>query len=423
MVRAARRMLVLVALVAPAACTAESTAVRCILGTDVPEHVPLTLRATVRRGADPVDDPRREYAWARGPQHDGGIALPTSFTIVPAPGQARDATVTLLVEGVGPSFVLRRLARFAFVPGRTLALPVFLSARCLLPTTGCVGDPGAACTVQRQCEQRGETCGNDGRCVSVVADLVADRPTDAAFEGGTFFPPDGAEGCGQGQPCCPTGEACPPGQVCTSDGVCAACGDGLGCCPSGIRCGEREVCAGEGCTPCGATGLPCCVVGQPCPVADQCVEGRCQLCGGAGQICCADGGCAPGTACLDGRCVACGGHGQPCCAGGGCDARLVCGGGRCVACGGHGQPCCTSGGCDAGFGCASGTCSCRPLHTLCGGSGPPCCPGSRCAVLNSDGMLHCCRDAGAPCASSRDCCGAMICFNFGGAEGLRCRAP
>jgi hypothetical protein len=44
-------------------------------------------------------------------------------------------------------------------------------------------------------------------------------------------------------------------------------------------------------------------------------------------------------------------------------------------------------------------------------------------TLVSDGLLHCCMVEGQPCTVSDDCCTTLICWNYGGTTGRRCKYP
>jgi hypothetical protein len=253
----------------PACSPSPPTVVLVTLASDVEPAVPLVIRVTARRGAADVVDAQREQIWARG--GDGGIALPASFGVTPGPGDPRDDRVTVLVEGDAAGQVIRRVVRFRFVPQQTLALPVFLSTRCLAADTGCAATPAGPCTRQRACEERGETCGGAGECVPLdVTPVPADRP-----------PPDVAPPCGAADAmCCATEPQCAPRLECSA-GACQCHRIQASCAPPpspNVCCDPEAVCdqwASDRLFHC------CFERGQPCGVDDDCcgvlicVSGRC----------------------------------------------------------------------------------------------------------------------------------------------------
>lgn len=95
-----------------------------------------------------------------------------SFTVTPNPQRADSQTVQLLIQmelgasGIAPSQTLLRRVRFSFAPRVPSYLRVFLRTECLNPSNECTQN-AEPCTVQRVCEERGQTCGDEGTCVSI----------------------------------------------------------------------------------------------------------------------------------------------------------------------------------------------------------------------------------------------------------------
>lgn len=378
---------------ASAGCLAPPTQVLVFVSTDLPEQLPMTLRACVQReGAGPAC-----RQWTR----DGsrGIALPASFTVVPREGGPRDELVTLVVEASatepsGTVLALRRTARFRFAPQNPQELRVFLSAACAASASDCTTVAPSACTVSVRCAELGQTCGDEGTCVAVEVPLrpspripfepdgatamdarrdgaidASDARTDSAIDAidAIDVTVDGDGGpdasvadvpsdvrCGvTGTPCC-SGSACSSGSECFG-GTCRACGQPTQSCCPGSTCASIAECSAGTCRACGGIDERCCS-GTTCRAGADCRAGTCRACGQPTQSCCAGNTCASIAECSAGTCRACGGVSERCCNGTDCRAGGYCSAGTCRACGASGQPCCPSSTCNAGLRCSAGTC-------------------------------------------------------------------
>ncbi|MBL8679275.1 MAG: hypothetical protein JNK05_08930 [Myxococcales bacterium] len=160
-------------------CRFPPTQVEVTIDSNAPAERVLSLTATVSRGNEP-NASARVYRWTRGPS---GISLPSSFTVVPADGRPRDELVTLAVEATleprnasDPAVRFRRLARWRFQPQVPSRLRLFLPVECGARAVGCTSATADACTVARLCEERGQTCGDDGTCV--VPEVVPTPSTE-----------------------------------------------------------------------------------------------------------------------------------------------------------------------------------------------------------------------------------------------------
>ncbi|MBL8677700.1 MAG: hypothetical protein JNK05_00925 [Myxococcales bacterium] len=193
-----------------------------------------------------------------------------------------------------------------FVAGRGQQARLVLRARCVTAATGCTTVAADRCTTAILCEEREQTCGDDGTCVSPT---VVTTPIDRSADASTDLCPDPNR--------CVAGECSVP---------VARCVDGRTQCetspsPAGTQCGAG-VCDGAGrCTACGGAGDPCC--GAACRAGLECRSGRCDPCGGLSQPCCGSA-CRGGLECRAGRCDACGSAGERCCGGALCNAPLTC---------------------------------------------------------------------------------------------------
>ncbi len=404
------------------ACVTEATSLLVIVDTDIPPDLSLTVRVTARAGDVSISDGRRDVSWNRialdaGPS-PGAFALPASFGV--RPNGPRDQLFTLLVEGVTGRYTVRRSIRARFTPGRSLRLPVFLSARCGEPATDCTSVPAAMCTVQQSCEERMQTCGNAGTCVSVGVQPIDPRATDASGATDSSANDSAAtSGCGQGRSCCTAGAICGAGETCTSLDNCAVCGEGHACCESGSLCPVNHVCSDGACRPCGAADGPCCD-GERCS-AGTCVTGMCQTgCGAPGQPCCANSACGGVAVCNGFNCACtrscngrCGGASDGC--GGVCDSGCgideVCANQRCSRCGVLGSPCCPGNDCSG----ASQTAFCCTPAT----EGRPTCP-----LGGSDGICHVCGNVAQPCCAHQTCnnTGQSTCGGSAEANNVLCRS-
>lgn len=292
-------------------CVTPATEIFVVLGTDVPESVPLVIKAHVRRAGRGTSV---DHQWTRG-AGDGGITLPASFAVTPGDSPL-DLSVTIDIEGTAGSLVLHRRAAVTYTAHESVALRIFLTTRCLQPATGC---QGAHCTVQALCEEMNLTCGNDGTCVSVNAPVVPGR--DASFGDIATPPPCG----GYHEPCCIVGADCDGAMSCV-EGRCQRCTDTAeACCNGPDLLPDRTVCAptlnpcqSPGlCTRgvCGAitdlaNGMTCSTTTNPCQRGGTCTAG---VCSGATNV--ADGtvcGAAP-DAC----------HRAPVCTAGSCGAAAM----------------------------------------------------------------------------------------------------
>jgi hypothetical protein len=409
------------------ACVTEATAIFVIVDTDIRPDVAVTIRVTVRAGDVNITDDRREVSWNRialdSGLYDGGAALPASFGVTPSSGTARDQSFTLLVEALTGRFTLRRIARLRFTPGRSLRVPIYLSARCAAPSTDCSSVPSSLCTVQQSCEEHMQTCGASGTCVPLAiqpSDPREPNTTGSGIDGSTAA--DGSTtipGCGAGGPCCSTGTMCAAAEMCTTLDVCATCGEGHACCASGTVCPVNTVCVSDTCRPCGAEGQPCCD-GATC-ARGVCVAQLCrETCGASGQPCCARGTCGTNASCNGGTCVCmrncagkCGGASDGC--GGTCEADCgvgyVCSQQRCRRCGVLGSPCCPGDDCSG----ASQTAFCCTPST----EGRPNCP-----LGGSDGICHVCGNVEQPCCAHQTCNvgGQSTCGGTAEANDVLCRS-
>ncbi|MBL8682228.1 MAG: hypothetical protein JNK05_23880 [Myxococcales bacterium] len=452
------------ALVAASGCVAPATQVVFTIDTDVAPRLKAVLRVTVRWAAD-ASVTVREYRWARAgtalADVDGGALgiarFPAEFTVVPTTGRPDRMFVTSVELDVDDRITLRRVFSRTLLTNQRQNVRVFLAARCLDPAMGCAGEP---CTRLRLCEERGQTCGEDGECVA--------PETPTATEDGGREASVVARTCGSsGEPCCLYGDACDGPFVC-SLGVCRRCPAGSeGCCdgdtlrPDGTQCSmpmnsclAPGTCRAGNCVAGGSApnGTMCAASADPCLAPSLCQDGVClapqpvmdgTMCERSTNPCLADrvcmaGTCAPAQPVTDGTmCAAAGG---PCqtpgvCMAGACSGAINVADG--TVCRPAANPCetdgvCMAGACSApqrrpdGTVCARGTNSCqidgvcmagacsaitnRPNGTVCAMASDPCqvngtCTNGMCTGTTSrpDGTV--CAMAAGPCQSNGTCSG------------------
>ncbi len=294
--RSALTALSLLVMVLLTSCLSPATQIVFSVDTDIPIDVSGVLRVTVDWPSD-AGPSTREFRWARGPFTaliaadagiDGGLLgttmFPTSFSVVPNPARNERSFVAVIELLLDNGITVRR--RFA----RTLSLhvrqnvDVFLAARCLDPTTGCQNEP---CTRQQLCEENGQTCGENGECVT--PETLTRTELDAG--------PDGSRRpaeCGRfAQGCCLYGARCRDQLTCSASGVCLRCPPGSEACCDGptLR----------------ADGTACGMPAESCLTGGQCAQGVCMPGGVApnGTVCGrSDNPCVSASVCTDGVCTA-----------------------------------------------------------------------------------------------------------------------
>lgn len=317
-------------------CVLPATQVQITVDTDIPVQVAAALRVTVRwtENSAPMV---REYRWDRAGaprlqavidasldgsrMPDGAVLMdaggnstlgeaqfPASFTVVPSMernDRPFDAVIELLLDrGITVRRTIQRTLRSG-----TQHVAVFLSARCVDPAVGCRSQP---CLRQTLCEERGQTCGEEGECVAFTTLTRSEVPV--GWDAHRPVP-----GCGHmGEACCLWGSAC-NSQLTCSEGICRGCTPSNdGCCsaagpqPDGTICGAApatcfnpSTCRAGVCTQ-GELAMngTTCSMGGPCLMPGVCNEGSCSppmpspdgtVCAPSNDPCKQDGVCMSGT--------------------------------------------------------------------------------------------------------------------------------
>ncbi len=173
-------------------CRFPPTQVTVVLDTDIPREQMLTVRAEVVPGAGTAGPLRDPVQWRVG-SAPGEVQLPATFGVVPG-ALPRGSLVTLTIEAAAastgpgrPALRILRRARFAFAARRSQQIRVFLTQACGDQAYGCTGVDVEQCTVSTFCAERGLTCGDRGRCVSID---VVPSATDAGAPADTDLTPD-----------------------------------------------------------------------------------------------------------------------------------------------------------------------------------------------------------------------------------------
>lgn len=382
-------------------CVTPATEIMISLGTDAPATRGMTVRVTAFAGAITVlADAGARDASVRLVADAGSLRSRTTFAVIHAVGESQSDRVTLVfdvdfapITPTSSAVHVRRVVRTMFVPHTTFTIPVFFSLACARAVSGCATVSAPECTQSVLCGERpGETCGNDGTCIS---DGVIPLDAGTACGAGTT-PCDGRCVSGACVPDCPSGQT--------------ACGG---------ACVDLQISVSH----CGRCGNVCVASGSPAT----CVAG---VCGGAcpsGQTRCATGCSDLGSDVLN--CGACGnvcapGAGVPTCSGRSCGSTCSSGQTACSGackdlqsdtsnCGACGHGCSAPSGGSAS--CSGGNCgqSCSGSDTLCSGS---------CYNLSNDSN-HC-GSCGASCGGggvSRSCSSGRCVPDCGGrVDGLYC---
>lgn len=364
----ARLALALLSTSVASGCVVPATLVEVIVETDMPGDGPFDLRVYAREGDRPfgTDTPARSNASINMVARYLRNGSAPSFVLVPRQGAARDGSMTARIEAESGETVLRRDVRFRFVPNQHGYLRIVLRSACALPDTRCrVVEP---CTRQAVCEENGQTCGDNGACVSTLVAPSGTRPRPVVpppFDGGTAVE-------GGADACVPT---CPGVRCGESDGCGGVCN---GPCAGGERCVDGRCECSPGFTSCGGMCRPDAEV--------ECTMGMtramsCGACGTRMDSCGADcrwssGMCSGGGSCMPGenqseRCGNCGSRSRSCQADCTWGAFGACSGeGACAAGQSQSQAC---GNCGTQTRMCQADCS-WGTYSACSGAGP-CSPG------------------------------------------------
>ncbi len=426
-------------------CTSPPTQVLVLLDTDAPADRVVTFTVFVSASGGEITDAGR--SWSRLAD-GGGIALPASFGIVPAPGATAGDDVALTVRfsmSAGshgePSAQFDRVARFRFAPHTTIRLGMFMAVGCVAHADGCLRVASAQCTVAQRCSEMDMTCGDHAECVAPRIDPLEAGVLDAGLDA---TGPDGcvracagrvcgSDGCGGTCGACAAGATCSAGGACVAPCVSACgsrvcgpdprCGTSCGRCASGSNCSGTGVCV---CSPgltdcsgacanlsddpshCGACGTRCGTNEQCTAAACVCVPGTMRRAGvclpGCGAVLAAAGLPNAGTGCCASPCTlreggpsydcahCCESTGPGAC---GCAGGLIMCGGSCIDgqtdpnnCGSCGTVCATGA-------CSGGVCACGAGQQRCGG-----------VCINVLNDLNNCGACGSVCtAPGPGCCG------------------
>lgn len=172
-----RPALLLVSAAVVSSCVYPATEVVFFVGSDAPVERAARVDARVFRAE--MQPPVTGTTFDREGLLAEGEAL---FAVVPK-GEPRSQRVevrlqaTLAATPTEPTQVIRRTLRFSFVPRTRLVQRVFFAMACLNRSTDCRTNT-TSCTVQDACEERGQTCGDNGECVAI--DVTPEAVGDAA---------------------------------------------------------------------------------------------------------------------------------------------------------------------------------------------------------------------------------------------------
>jgi hypothetical protein len=378
-------------------CITEATEVVVLVGSNASPDESVSYRAWVHAGSARtlVNEGGLRWTQRAGRRADEGA----SFTVVPQAGERRDSVFTLRVEATASGVTVGRTVRAQFALNESRTLRVALNFDCSQAATGCQ-TLSVPCTLERLCDERGQTCGESARCIAIDQPAVG---IDGGLDGAIItLPPrtpfaDAATPTFDASPVEDatvdarpdvTAEACAPncaGRACGANG----CGGSCGTCAGGQSCNGSGQCVAT-CTPncggraCGANGCggSCgnCGAGQACNGSGQCVSTCTPNC--AGKRCGSDG--------CTGSCGNCP-SGLTCAAGGtSCACATGCAGGNtCRDNCGYSNTACQS-QCSTNYACNLTTGACVCSTRMCGAR---CCPAGTYAC-NASGA--CCYGTSPP---------------------------
>ncbi|MFO0562496.1 MAG: hypothetical protein U0269_31050 [Polyangiales bacterium] len=371
-------------------CLAKPTEVIVLVNSNAPTSQAVLYRLWVRDGVA-LATHRADAAaqWAQWPGRNPNEAV--SFALVPKEGSARNVSFSFRIEATSANSAVAQTRRAVFTPGSQTTIRVAINFDCGLSATGC-RDLTIPCTVERLCEERGQTCGAAGTCIPIDDPT---EPFDGGLDGATLVVPGRADASSDAAPDVAdesAPDAAPDARVdsCTRNCAGRACGD--------------DGCGGS----CGG-----CAMGQSCNAMGQCVAmcspnctGR--QCGsdGCGGSC---GSCTAPNTCNSGRCSC-----TPSCPGGrDCGMSNGCGG-QCTGCP-SGLTCApATGACRCTAGCSGSTSNCRDncgyVNTACTSQ----CPANRVCNM-STGNCDCRMTCGTTCCPSGTlyCRGSTCCTDCG----------
>ncbi|MFO0561991.1 MAG: hypothetical protein U0269_28520 [Polyangiales bacterium] len=417
----------LATLCASAGCTTSATAVVVVMDTNIPTLRPMEL--TVRIADSDSATNWRSQLWSRGvTARPDTLEFPSSFTVMPKRGADQNTAVVWFDVNALPwtnsndALRFTRRMRFAFTPGQTTRVRVFLAAECGARATDCPASM-PNCTIADRCEARGLTCGEGGACIAPTSEPIpfdydaqfffpeasassdagpeSSVASDAGIDGSMDAGMDGAAPQDAGRDVAPVPDGCMPicaGRECGGDncgGTCGSCAPRPNMVPSCDAAGQCQYTCAAGFGECDGMGANGCET----PLNSNSNCGACgRACSGTTPIC-------SGATC-----------------GSGCGAGLTRCGMSCVDtntdeanCGACGRACslanatavCTAGGCAIG--------SCNPGFANCDGNAANGCETPLGTASN-------CGSCGAACSGASPVCNAMTGMCASGCAGgqVRC---
>ncbi|MBL8681315.1 MAG: VCBS repeat-containing protein [Myxococcales bacterium] len=174
-------------MISSTSCLGRPTQIVLQVDSNAPADRPAKLSVFTRVGAVTRD----ELLAYRGPitQIDATARamFPGSVGLVPAERGPRNAPLTvwavleLPAVGAQPALRVERLQRVRLIERVPQQARMYFNVACAQPATGCTSVAPDRCTPSIVCIERGETCGDDGRCVPLDLPMEPIDRLDAGF--------------------------------------------------------------------------------------------------------------------------------------------------------------------------------------------------------------------------------------------------
>jgi hypothetical protein len=171
-----------------AGCRGRPTQVTLLLDSNIEPARPMSLTLVTAEGSRPLAELRATQGAVTRLSNAGRSLFPGSVALVPRASGPRSGVQTLwavleVEELPGqPALRIERWQRVNFVEGTPQQGRIFFNRECATRAVGCANVPADRCTVSQRCSERGQTCGDDGACVSVdlpTLPVPPDIPLDA----------------------------------------------------------------------------------------------------------------------------------------------------------------------------------------------------------------------------------------------------
>ncbi|MFO0558751.1 MAG: FG-GAP-like repeat-containing protein [Polyangiales bacterium] len=189
-----RRTLRVAALLSSAltlSCRFRPTQITLLMDSNADPSRRLELSFIALEGTHSIDEIRNAQGSIERLNNRSRALFPGSVSVIPKTGSARSGVVTLLAvleapeHDGSPAFRIERLQRASLIEQVPQQARIVFNLQCSTTTTGCSRVAPEQCTLSQRCIERGETCGDEGVCVSVDLPTVPvppEVPLDATVD-------------------------------------------------------------------------------------------------------------------------------------------------------------------------------------------------------------------------------------------------